>query len=80
MRTREEPYSTSCGDDELGEGPLLSHRRAAMVSRPLSENERVLSRETSVQSSMAPVTYTTLSEAAGVGRRICTARAGSCGC
>ena len=33
-RPREEPYETSCGDDELGEGPLLSHRGAAMVSRP----------------------------------------------
>jgi hypothetical protein len=31
---------------ERGEGPLLSHRGAAMVSRPLSEHERVLSRAT----------------------------------
>jgi hypothetical protein len=39
-RPRGEPYETSCGDDELGEGPLLSHRGAAMVSRPLSANGR----------------------------------------
>ena len=56
MRTREEPYATSCGDDALGEGPLLSHRGAAMVFRPLSENERVLYRETPVTSSRSSVT------------------------
>ena len=42
----------------VGEGPLLAHRGAAMVSRPLSANARVLYRETPVTSSRSPVTET----------------------
>jgi hypothetical protein len=69
MRTREEPSSSSCGDDALGEGPLLSHRGAAMVFRPLSDNERVLSRATPVTSSRSSVTYRFLSDLGGFRRR-----------
>ena len=65
MRTREEPSSTSCGYDELREGPL-SHRGAAMVSRPLSDNERVLSRATPVKACRSSVTYSALSDLAGM--------------